>query len=172
MIEIRKEQPADYPAIYHVNQSAFGRNAEARLVNSLRKNNNVFIPDLSLVAVDGENVVGHILFTKIKIDDGGVEHDSLSLAPMAVLPVYQKQGIGTRLIKKGLSEAKNLGYHSVVVLGHEGYYPKHGFDKASNYNINAPFEVPEAAFMCIALIEDGLKGINGTVRYPKEFDAV
>lgn len=62
MIEIRKEQPADYPAIYHVNQSAFGRNAEARLMNSLRKNNNVFIPDLSLVAVDGENVVGHILF--------------------------------------------------------------------------------------------------------------
>lgn len=169
---IRKETSADHSEIYEVNRIAFGQDNEARLVDLLRKSD-VFIPELSLIALVDKNIVGHILFTKLKIiDDRGDEHESLALAPMAVRTDFQKQGIGGHLIRQGLQEAKGLGYRSVIVLGHEHYYPKFGFEPAIKWNIKPPFEVPSEVFMAIELVNNGLKGVTGTVQYPKEFNEV
>ncbi len=133
----------------------------------------MYVPELSIVAVEDEQVVGHILFTKIEIEDAqGRRHPSLALAPMAVLPEFQKRGIGGSLIRKGLQTAKELGFGSVIVLGHEHYYPKFGFQPAAKFGIVPPFEVPPNAFMAIELEEGALKNISGTVIYPKEFSGM
>jgi len=137
------------------------------LIDKIRAGDS-FIPELSLVAeLEGE-IVGHILFSKIKIL-GKDEYESLALGPMAVVPKHQKQGIGGKLITTGLEIAKKLGFESVIVVGHKDYYPKFGFKRASLWGIKCPFEVPDEAFMAIELVENSLKNKAGTVQYPKEF---
>ena len=165
---IRTETIHDFKAIYDINQKAFGQNDESELINKLRQSD-AFIPGLSLVAQKGEKLVGHILFTRIYIVSKDERYPSLALAPMSVLPEFQKQGIGKLLIHEGLDKVKSLGESSVIVLGHEHYYPKFGFQPASNWNISCPFEVPNPVFMGIELMTDGLQGVEGTVEYAKPF---
>jgi predicted N-acetyltransferase YhbS len=91
---------------------------------------------------------------------------------MAVLPEYQKKGIGLQLVEEGLKRARKLGFKSVIVLGHAAYYPRFGFEPAGKWGIRPPFEVPDDAFMALELVRDGLKDIQGTVEYPPEFNDV
>ncbi|OGU70700.1 MAG: GNAT family N-acetyltransferase [Ignavibacteria bacterium RBG_16_34_14] len=171
-IEIRKEIESDYADVYELNKAAFGQESESKLVELLRKSN-AFIPEFSLVAVTNNKIVGHIIFTKIIIkDDNGNEFESLALAPMAVTPELQKRGIGGKLIRYGFNKARELGYKSVIVLGHEHYYPKFGFKPANKWKIKAPFDVPKNVFMGIELVENGLTGVTGTVHYPEEFEMI
>ncbi len=168
MIEIRKEQKSDYEEVYNVVKTAFEKAKESDgneqdLVVALRKSSN-FIPELSLVAKKDNKIVGYILFTKIQIG----KFEELALAPLAVLPEYQRQGVGSKLIEEGHKIAKEMGYHYVVVLGSDKYYPKFGYEKASKYGIKPPFDVPDENFMVIKL-NDLRKGIKGTVKYAKEF---
>ena len=168
MLEIRQENKNDYEQVYNVVKTAF-ENAEHSdgneqdLVNDLRKSDS-FIPELSLVAVKDNKIVGHILFTKIKIG----KYEELALAPLSVLPKYQRQGIGKKLIETGHKIAKELGYNYSIVLGSEKYYPKFGYTSAIDYGIKAPFEVPNENFMAIKLKDTEVE-INGTVQYAKEF---
>jgi len=172
-ITIRQETKDDFQEVFNVNQIAFGQDNEAKLVDTLRNNQTAFVPELSIVATDNNKIVGHVLFTKINIkDDKGNLNVSLGLAPMAVRPELQQSGIGGQLIRKGFEVAKELGFKSVIVLGHEHYYPKFGFQPADQWNIKAPFDVPSNAFMAIELADDGLKNISGIVVYPKEFETV
>jgi len=172
-ITLRQETQADFPEVYEVNHLAFGQENEAKLVDALRNNPAAFVPELSIVAVKDNKIAGHILFTKISIkDEKGNLNEGLALAPMAVRPELQKSGIGGQLIRKGLDVAKGLRFKSVIVLGHEHYYPKFGFEPAEKWNIKAPFDVPSNVFMAIELVTDGLKNISGTVIYPKEFETV
>jgi putative acetyltransferase len=169
---IRQENKDDLQDIYEINTLAFRQENEAKLVELLRVSK-TFVPELSLVATIDNKIVGHILFTKIKIvDDNQNEFDSLALAPMAIRPDIQKKGIGGQLIKAGLNKAKELNFKSVIVLGHKHYYPKFGFVPTNKWNIKSPFDVPMEAFMGIELIEGGLKNVSGIVKYPKEFDTV
>ena len=173
-ILIREEQQDDQREVYLVNKLAFGRENEARLVDVLR-NGRSFVPGLSIVAVKGKEVVGHILFTRVSIkinNGGGKEHLSLSLAPMAVRPGFQNQGIGSRLVRYGLEKASKMGFASVVVLGHREYYPRFGFIAAATFGLEPPFEVPRGVFMAVELRKDGLKGAGGIVQYPVEFENV
>ena len=171
-LKIRQEIKDDIKEIYEINTLAFGRENEAKLVDLLR-DGDTFVPELSLVATIDNKIVGHILFTKIKIaDDKQNEFDSLALAPMAVKPDIQKNGIGGQLIRAGLDKARELNFKSVIVLGHEHYYPKFGFVPTNRWNIKSPFDVPTNVFMGIELMEGGLKTVSGTVKYPKEFDTV
>lgn len=170
--KIRQENKDDTKEIYEINSLAFGQENEAKLVNLLR-DSATFVPELSLVATIDNKLVGHILFTKIKIaDDKQNEFDSLALAPMAVRPENQKSGIGGQLIRAGLDKARELNFKSVIVLGHRNYYPKFGFVPTEKWNIKSPFDVPTEAFMGIELIDGGFNNVNGTVKYPKEFDTV
>lgn len=172
-LTIRQETGEDYIEVFEVNQLAFANDNEARLVDSLRNNTQVFVPELSIVASIHNKIVGHILLSKVRIKGNRENyHISLSLAPMAVKPEFQKQGIGGQLIKKGLELAKHLKFKSVLVLGHEHYYPKFGFEPAEKWNIKTPFDVPSNLFMAIELEPDGLKGVSGVVIYPKEFDEI
>ncbi len=169
-VKIRQENKEDIKEVYEINSVAFGQEDEAKLVDLLR-DSDTFVPELSLVALIDEKIVGHILFTKIKIvDQRQNEFGSLALAPLAVIPELQKKGIGGKLIRAGLDKAKELYFKSVIVLGHKHYYPKFGFVPTSKWNIKSPFDVSTEAFMAIELIEDGLKDVCGTVKYPKEFD--
>jgi len=168
-ILIRQEQEKDIDAVYSVVKSAFEKmeladGDEQDLVNRLRKSQ-AFIPELSLVAESDRKVIGHILFTKMKIGD----HPSLALAPVAVLPEYQGQGVGGKLIVEGHRIAKELGYGSVILVGHSSYYPRFGYRPASQWKITAPFEVPNEAFMVMELVEGGLDGVSGEIEYAKEF---
>ncbi|WP_340103369.1 GNAT family N-acetyltransferase [Rhodohalobacter sp. 8-1] len=171
-LTIRKETASDIAEVYDVNRTAFDREDEANLVDALRTNSSAFIPELSIVAASENGIAGHILFTKISIHDGdGIKHDSLALAPMAVRPDLQNQGIGGRLIRHGFDVAKHLGFKSVIVLGHPDYYPRFGFEPAGQWGIKAPFDVSSEAFMAIELGPGGLQHVSGTVNYPKEFSS-
>jgi predicted N-acetyltransferase YhbS len=169
---IRQETKRDFSEIFVLHSKAFGQDNEARLVNLLR-NSDTFIPELSLVGVAGNRIIAHILFTRISIVDVNKNRQSsLALAPMGVLPEFQKQGIGGQLIRYGISKARQLGHRSVIVVGHEHYYPKFGFVPARKWDIKSPFDIPDNVFMAIELVRDGLKGVQGVVEYPKEFDIV
>lgn len=168
-LQIRPETVSDYQKITQVNNLAFGQPNEGKLVENLRKNPN-FIPGLSLVAEIDEKIVGYILFFPIKIKSiSGKQKHTASLAPMAVIPEFQRQGIGRQLIKRGLEACMETGYDSVVVLGHPEYYPKFGFKQAWTWRIKDPFGAPEEVYMAIELKKGALEGISGIVEYPDEF---
>lgn len=171
MIKIRSESPEDYNQISDVIYNAFEQKNEVRLVETLR-NSPDFIVELSLVAILNNLIVGHILFSKIKIKSEEKETTALALAPLAVRPDYQNKGIGTKLVEKGLKECKRLNHKIVNVLGHPNFYPKFGFTPASKFGIMAPFDAPDEAFLILELIPGALNGISGTVEYPPAFNEV
>lgn len=172
-IIIRKEERKDYKSTEDVVEQAFRELAisdktEHHLVSRLR-NSGVFIPELSLIAEVEGKIVGHILLTKLAIRYEKGTYTSLALAPLSVLPSYQSKGIGSKLVREAIHIAGKLGFSSIIVLGYEDYYPKFGFQPASNWNIESPFEVPKEAFMGLELVEGGFHEGGGIVVYPKEF---
>ena len=169
---ITREEPSDYAEVYELNRMAFNRENEAKLVNLLRSSD-AFVPELSIVAQLNSTVIGHLLLTKLLIQHSNDSiTESLALAPMAVHPDYQNQGVGSKLIVYGIEKAKALNFQSIIVLGHEHYYPKFGFQPAYSWDISPPFEVPKNAFMAIELQTNALKNCSGIVIYPKAFSLV
>lgn len=166
-MKIRTETPKDYKAIYEINHLAFKQENESQLIGKLRASNS-FIQELSLVAEEDGKIIGHILFSKIKII-GDQTYESIALAPMSVHPDLQKKGIGSQLVTTGLQKVKEVGFEHVIVLGHKDYYPKFGFQKASDWNVRCPFEVPDEVWMAIELVAGSLEGKSGVVEYPEEF---
>jgi predicted N-acetyltransferase YhbS len=173
-IFIRQELTEDNSQTEEVVKRAFldeeySDKKEHILVNRIRKTD-AFISELSLVALNqDQDIVGHVLLSKIKIADGDKAVDSLALAPVSVLPDYQNKGIGSQLIRVALKKAKEVGFHSVIVLGHKDYYPRFGFKQADLWNIRAPFEVPSEFFMALELVENSLENVQGIVHYSKAF---
>ncbi|MEE8597524.1 MAG: N-acetyltransferase [bacterium] len=166
MITIRQEKKQDIEVIRQLNNKAFGQSQEADIIDKLRNNYNHF---LSLVAELDNKIVGHILFTPVIIEADKVAIEGVGLAPMAVLPKYQKQGIGSILVIKGLEKVKQSGCPFVIVLGHSEYYPKFGFEPASRYGIRSEWEVPDEAFMIVVFDKSKLQGISGVAKYRSEF---
>ena len=165
MIEIRNEIPADIPAIRDVNERAFGGCAEAELVDRLRVANKAVA---SLVACDGYRVVGHILFSPVSVTNAPRTVRAVGLAPMSVLPEFQKTGIGSRLVRDGLAACQQAGYDIVVVLGHVDYYSRFGFTRAKDYGLDNEYEAPDA-FMVLELKRGVLQTISGLVQFAPEF---
>ena len=170
-VDIRAETAADHAAISQVTRLAFGRDDEARLVDALRASS-AFIPALSLVAEIGQRIVGHILFTAIHIQAPGAAIAALALAPLAVQPAHQRQGIGSQLVRAGLDRARELDHAIVIVLGHPEYYPRFGFSSARARGVNPPFPTRDEAFMVLELQPHALDGVSGVVEYSAPFAAV
>ncbi len=172
-LRIRQEETGDHSAVFKVIEQAFAKeelsdHTEQFLVERLRQSA-TFVPELSLVAEVGPTIVGHILLTRIFIKSSQRTYNSLALAPVSVLPEYQGKGIGGALIQAAHSKARELDFQSIVLLGHENYYPRFGYRQAHTFGIVLPFEAPKENCMAIALTENGLEGVSGTVVYPKEF---
>lgn len=146
-MNIRKEEEKDYNQVFELIEKAFENeeysdHREQFLVERLR-NSDSFVPDLSLVCEMNGLTVGYISLTKIKINHSDFSYDSLALAPVAVLPNYQGNGIGGHLIEFAHKKARELGFESIILLGHPTYYPKFGYRKASDFDIQLPFDVPD-----------------------------
>ncbi|BAZ15067.1 GCN5-related N-acetyltransferase [Calothrix sp. NIES-4071] len=166
-MNIRCETSSDYPKIAEVITAAFGQSNEAKLVEAIRDSEN-YIPQLSLVAEIDGNIVGHILFSYIHLISKEIL-PVLALAPVAISPQFQNQGIGTALIKYGLEKADELGEALVIVLGHPSFYSRFGFVQSTYYGIKSPFEVPAEAFMVKPLKNYEIK-YTGEVVYSKAFN--
>lgn len=172
-LSIRQEIETDHQAVFNLIENAFqlsemSDHSEQFLVQRLRKSD-AFIPELSLVAELDDKIVGHILLTKLIIKNGDQQFDSLALAPVSVLPNYQRQGIGGQLIKAAHEIAKQLNHQSVILLGHRDYYPRFGYQPAHLFGIALPFDVPKENCMAIELVENGLQKVSGLVEYPAAF---
>ncbi|BAY41028.1 GCN5-related N-acetyltransferase [Nostoc sp. NIES-2111] len=168
-MNIRPETTVDYLAIAEVNNLAFGRENESQLIAKIRLSD-FYIPELSLVAEVDNVIVGHILFSYIELF-GEEKLQVLGLAPMAVHPQFQKQGIGSALITAGLTKAESRGESLVIVLGHPQFYSRFGFVPSVNYGIKSPFPVPEDVFMVKPLNNYQAK-YQGKVIYPSAFHQV
>jgi putative acetyltransferase len=167
MVEVRIEQPDDMDAVRLVNDLAFGQPDEGRIVDKLRKSCQEII---SLVAVSNNQIVGHILFSPATIDTQGSVLEGTGLAPMAVLPEFQNQGIGSELVAEGLRIIKGRKYPFVIVLGHDTYYPRFGFQTGSKHGLQSQWDgVPDEAFMVLILNESTMQDVSGVVKYRDEF---
>jgi len=171
MMIIRPEKIEDYGAIHKVNELAFGGRDEADLIENLRKTDS-FIPELSIVAIQNQGVIGHILFSLIVIKSKKQVTPALALAPMAVHPEFQNKGVGSKLAVQGLEDCRRLGHRIVVVIGHPGYYPRFGFLPARDKGLQVPFPVPDEAFMVLELVPGALKASQGQIIYPPPFQKV
>jgi putative acetyltransferase len=164
---LRLEINADQAAVREVNRLAFGGDDEARLVDRLRDGGYARV---SLVAEVDDRVIGHILFSALPIVTECGLVDALALAPLAVSPAHQKQGIGSALVREGLRVCKEQGHRIVVVLGHPDFYPRFGFSARMAERLRSPFS--GAAFMAIELVPNVLGDVEGEVRYPPPFDGL
>lgn len=158
---VRSATAADARAIRRLHTEAFGGSAEADIVDALIAANAV---TLSLVAEQNGEIIGHIFFSPVTIDGASVS--TVGLAPMAVLPAFQRRGIGSQLVRASLDELRRIGCDGVVVLGHPSYYPRFGFVRASQYGLRWEHDCPDDAFMALELRPGSLLG--GVVRYRPE----
>jgi putative acetyltransferase len=169
MIRIREESPADAAGIQAVLENAFGKNTEADLVDRLRVNGGAA---LSLVAEDDGRIVGHALFTTVMLGTRPRPIEGMGLGPLAVLPEFQKRGIGGKLIRDGARRLHEYGCPYIVVLGSPDYYPRFGFEPASRFHVRCEWDVPEGAFMLLPLDRYRMQACSGLVTYREEFAAL
>lgn len=164
-MEIRPEQDRDSAPIRHVHRRAFAQEQEGRIVDALRA---VGAALLSLVAVDGDQVVGHVLFSPLKVG----EVTGAALGPMAVVPERQRQGVGSRLVEAGIDHLARSRCPFVGLIGHPAFYPRFGFRPASSRGITCGWEVPDEAFMVLVLDEAAMQGVSGRAVFRREFSEV
>lgn len=163
VVILRARQPSDDDAIQRLNDAAFGGPDESRLISALRDGG---LAAIDLVALEGETIVGHLLLSKLVVTLGGRGLRALALAPMAVAPDRQQQGIGSALVRAGLQAAREGGWQAVIVLGHPDFYPRFGFSTEKASLLEAPFR--GSAFMALEL-EAGVLAGRGRVVYPPPF---
>jgi putative acetyltransferase len=166
LIEIREERASDVAAVRDLNTRAFGQEQEANIVDALRSSG---AAALSLVAIAAGSLVGHIMYSPITIDG---KLTGAALGPMAVLPEYQRRGVGSELVKTGNERLKRDGCPFIIVLGHAEYYPRFGFEPASAHGVSCEWNVPDNVFMLLILDEEKMRGVSGLAEYRHEFSTV
>ena len=167
-VMIRPEQPGDRDAVRALNERAFGGREEADIVEALHRAQAAVV---ALVAERGGHVVGHILFSPVGVEGANATR-LVGLAPMAVAPEHQRQGLGTQLAHQGLALCTSAGVGGVVVLGHAEYYPRFGFVPAAQFGLRCEYDVPADVFMALELSPGALRDVSGLVRYHQAFAKV
>ena len=165
-ILVRPEESTDAQAVHAVNEAAFEGPAEANLVADLHRQSAVIV---SLVAELNGQVVGHILFSPVSVSQAAAGIQVAGLAPVAVSPQHQNQGIGSALVRRGLEDCRKQGYAVVVVLGHPQYYPRFGFTAAHEHGLSCEYDAPPEAFMALGLEPGALDLVSGLVRFHPAF---
>lgn len=173
---VRLELPHDVAVVRDVHTRAFGRPDEANLVDALRHQARPFI---ALVALNGSSPVGHVCFSPVTIEPDGNPSNPLDpliswlgLGPLAVAPEWQRNGVGSLLVRAGLEECGRQGCKAVVLVGHPEYYPRFGFVPASSKGLRCEFPVPDDVFMVKELEAGCLDDRSGLVRYHPLFSAM
>ncbi len=170
--KIRREQVSDHARVYEIQKAAFGQDGEAHLVNTLRERARPFV---SLVAVKGDDLVGHVLFSPVTIEETSSSENSkeaptfAGLAPLAVTPETQSMGAGSALVRAGLQECARIGWQAVFLLGDPAYYSRFGFELAAEHGLRYESEAFDAGFQMIELVPDVLSECRGWVRYHEAF---
>ena len=171
-MKIRKSTESERKEILNIHNQAFGKDKGpviAKLVDDLL-NDETAMPILSLVAVENNKLIGHILYTKAVVTQTEISISAQILAPLAILPEEQKKGIGEKLINEGLRLLKVSGTELVFVLGHPNYYPRCGFIPAGEQGFEAPYPIPEehaGAWMIQELNGDVLVKNSGKIQCSK-----
>ena len=163
---IRDEAHGDLEAVRRINCAAFGSDSEAQLVDLLR-DEGVFIRS-RVTEIDGR-IVGHVLLSRVWIENGEQILTVASLAPMAVQPDHQRRGIGSALVRDGIELCRQEGLPAIIVVGHPSYYPRFGFSSQTVAHLKSPYA--GEAFMGLELVSRALTGVQGRVRYPSAFGA-
>lgn len=167
MTEIRVEEAQDVSQVRTLNELTFGQPAEADVVDKLR----VVCGDYLALVADDEGIVGQIVFTPAVVEEPGRRAVGMGLAPLAVIPERQRQGIGSALTRRGLEILRERGCPFVIVLGHPEYYPRFGFERASAHGLTCQWEgIPDEAFMVLILDADAMEGVTGVAAYRDEFN--
>jgi putative acetyltransferase len=164
---IREERPEDAEAVHAVLVAAFGREAEARLVERLRASGKIVC---ALVAEEKGLALGHMVFSQIAVERGDGEIPVLALAPLAVVPAFQRLGVGSALVSAGLERCRMERHAGVLVLGDPVYYGRFGFVAGSRFGLKCPFPAPHEGFMAIEFEPGAFAQVSGVVRYGHEFD--
>ena len=164
-LDIRQETPVDIHGIRSVEEQAFQRPFEADLVDLCRARGKV---SLSLVAVQDGSIAGHILFTNVVLEPANASLRGLGLGPIAVLPEYQRTGIGSHLMHAGVELCRERGYDFIVLLGDPRYYSHFGFTPARGFGLSSDYGDGDE-FQVLELRPGALAGASGKVKYIPEF---
>lgn len=166
-LTFRPEQVGDEPRIFNLVARAFPSDAEASLVDNVRRSRRL---TLSLVAVEGNEILGHIAFSPVTLNGEQIYDRQIGwgLAPVATAPERQRQGIAARLIELGLELAKRSGVRTVVVLGSPAYYSRFGFQPARLWNLRDEYQGGDA-FQALELIPGSFPAGRGLIQYAPEF---
>ena len=167
-IALRPREPHDDAAIAAVVTSAFGTEAEARLIESLRRDSDCVCEHVAVA--DNSEIVGHVLFSRLDVTAGSQSLKAVALAPLAVRPDLQRQGIGDALTRAGLTHCGDRGHELAVVLGHPNYYARFGFSALLAKHLDAPYS--GEAFMALELATGVLGRLKWTVTYPRAFSGL
>jgi putative acetyltransferase len=166
--DVRDEGCGDEDQVRRVNELAFGRPGEAALVDALRGGSDT----ISLVAVSRATVIGHILFTRVRVETSAGTFPAAGLGPMGVTPGWQRQGVGSALVRAGVEACRHRDEDAIVVLGHVDFYVRFGFVTASTRGLRLEPSVPDEAFMVLELRPGARGGRPGIVRYHPAFSSV
>ena len=160
----RVESAADTLTIRDLALAAFPTDLEANLIDKLRADP-AWIEGLSVLSVDERGATrGYALLTRCHIGD----HPALLLGPVAAWPAHQNSGYGSAAIRGALNQARLLGEHHIVVVGHPSYYPRFGFERASEHGITTSDGAPDEAVMALTL-EPAHPLPSGVVSYADPF---
>jgi predicted N-acetyltransferase YhbS len=167
-IALRLEEEADFFEVEKLIRAAFwdrtnlpGVCVEHFLAHILRQSP-AFVPALDYVALRDGIIVGNIMYSESRIVSlDNTAFPTLTFGPVSVLPAYQRQGIGSLLVRATLEKAKECGYGAVIIMGHPSYYPRFGFENAAKYGITTVDGANFDAFMALELVPGALSGISG-----------
>ncbi|MDU1892246.1 MAG: N-acetyltransferase [Dysgonomonas sp.] len=168
ILNIRPETEKDFSELYKLIQTAFETadvkdGDEQDFAEDLRNSQN-YIPQLALVAEDGDKLMGQIMLTKTYvIQPDGSKYEGLLIAPVSVLLEYRNMGVGSALIREGMKRGKEMGYKAVFLCGYPAYYHRFGFRSSASFSIKHIHDIPEQYVMACELTEGALDNICGVI---------
>lgn len=175
-IIIRKEEEKDYNQTEQMTRRAFWNrykpgSDEHYLVYNLRSDPS-YLPDLSRVAVLGDQVIGCIMYSRAYVLDGDKKHAVVTFGPLCVDPDYQGTGIGSRLVRETAKTAADAGFPGIIIFGEETYYPRLGFKTCDHFGITTKDGKNFAAFMAYELQENTMSAVKGAFHIAEVYGKV